>query len=47
MNETEKVKKPRTEKQLEQLRQARVKALVTKEMKRKEKEQEQEKIKKC
>ena len=42
----DKPKKPRTEKQLEQLRQERVKALVNKEMKRKEKEQEQEKIKK-
>jgi hypothetical protein len=42
----DKPKKPRTEKQLEQLRQARVKALVTKELKRKEKEQEQAKIKK-
>jgi hypothetical protein len=37
-----KPKKPRTEKQLEQLRQARVKALVNKEMKRKEKEKEEE-----
>ena len=41
-----KVAKPRTDKQLEQLKKAREKAIINKEAKRKEREKEQEEVKK-